>query len=232
MNALSHQVLAPASSFALLTFVAALAVTGCSSVTPASGLETRANGLSAASSNVCHAKACGADCTPAGSDEPFNCDAMGQCIATGQPLGCEAGAGACPEFLGDCITGHLPADLDGDGCIDGCAPFVSGRVLFPQGWTPGAAPAEGVVEVLDVTLADAPSIAVGSTKIIAANGASLAFQVLVTKVVANRSYAVRVHIDTDKDHQVSKGDLITMESYPVLTNGYGTTTDVTVRPVP
>ena len=36
----------------------------------------------------CAAKACGADCTPEGSDEPFNCNAAGACVAVGAPLGC------------------------------------------------------------------------------------------------------------------------------------------------
>ncbi len=38
---------------------------------------------------ACIAKACGADCTPAGSDEPFQCAASGACVATGQSLGCQ-----------------------------------------------------------------------------------------------------------------------------------------------
>jgi hypothetical protein len=39
-------------------------------------------------------------------------------VAAGQPLDCKK----CPEFHGDCMQGHVPADLDGDGCIDGCKP--------------------------------------------------------------------------------------------------------------
>lgn len=37
----------------------------------------------------CVGKVCGADCTPAASDEPFNCNAAGQCVVTGTPLGCD-----------------------------------------------------------------------------------------------------------------------------------------------
>ena len=66
----------------------------------------------------CTGKACGTDCSPSGSDEPFNCNARGQCVATGADLGCAPPK--CPEFLGDCREGDGPADLDGDGCIDGC----------------------------------------------------------------------------------------------------------------
>jgi uncharacterized lipoprotein YbaY len=34
------------------------------------------------------------------------------------------------------------------------------------------------------------------------------------------SYVVRVHVDVDEDGQISRGDYITMESYPVLTFGH------------
>lgn len=74
----------------------------------------------AAVSKECAGKACGVDCTPPGSDEPFNCNSAGQCLATGQALGC--GTKTCLPFVGDCIKGQEPADLDGDGCIDGCKP--------------------------------------------------------------------------------------------------------------
>ena len=40
-------------------------------------------------------------------------------------------------------------------------------------------------------------------------------------------YAVRVHVDIDGDGQVSRGDYLNMESYPVLT--YGHPSRVTVR---
>lgn len=64
----------------------------------------------------CSGKVCGADCSAPGSDEPFNCNQAGQCVVnTGQKL-----CGVCPEFVGDCREGDVPADLDGDGCIDGC----------------------------------------------------------------------------------------------------------------
>lgn len=101
-------------------FAAALvASTACSSSTP----DTRAPGGSSsnlegsAGADVCSGKACGVDCTPSGSDEPFNCNASGQCVSAGNDLGCK-----CPEFVGDCTAGTAPADRDGDGCVDGCAP--------------------------------------------------------------------------------------------------------------
>jgi hypothetical protein len=34
----------------------------------------------------------------------------------------------CPEFLGECTLGTLPADLNGDGCIDGCLAEAPSKV--------------------------------------------------------------------------------------------------------
>jgi len=45
------------------------------------------------------------------------------------------------------------------------------------------------------------------------------------------SYAVRAHVDLDGDGQVSRGDYISMESYPVLTYGYPHQVAVRVREV-
>jgi uncharacterized lipoprotein YbaY len=45
------------------------------------------------------------------------------------------------------------------------------------------------------------------------------------------SYAVRVHVDVDGDGQVSRGDYINMESYPVLTFGHPNQVTVHVREV-
>ncbi len=85
----------------------------------ATGPAVSAPASSPAPAPECDGRACGADCSPPGSDEPFNCNAAHQCVATGAPLACKA----CPEFLGDCRVGDEPADLDGDGCIDGCRPI-------------------------------------------------------------------------------------------------------------
>jgi uncharacterized lipoprotein YbaY len=44
-------------------------------------------------------------------------------------------------------------------------------------------------------------------------------------------YIVSVHIDVDGDRQVSQGDYINMESYPVLTSGYSNQISMCVRQV-
>lgn len=78
-------------AFALFTVVSACAgktETSTSTVEPSVVPEEDA-GSGPAPEPTCTGKACGVDCTPAGSDEPFNCNAAGQCVATGAPLGCE-----------------------------------------------------------------------------------------------------------------------------------------------
>ncbi len=114
----------PRFSFASLLVLSALglaAVTGCSSDPSAPApAETAGNQSSSSTSTPrdpsCVGKLCGADCSPAGSDEPFNCTYAGACLATPVELDCKK----CPEFLADCAKGQSPADADGDGCIDSC----------------------------------------------------------------------------------------------------------------
>ena len=45
------------------------------------------------------------------------------------------------------------------------------------------------------------------------------------------SYAVRVHIDIDGNGVVSKGDFISMQSYPVITFGYPREVSILVRQI-
>ena len=45
------------------------------------------------------------------------------------------------------------------------------------------------------------------------------------------SYVVRIHVDIDGDQEVSRGDYITTQSYPVLTFGYPNKLTVQVRQV-
>lgn len=45
------------------------------------------------------------------------------------------------------------------------------------------------------------------------------------------SYSLRVHVDVDGDGQISRGDYISMVSYPVLTFGYPNHATIQVREV-
>ncbi|MBL8145990.1 MAG: hypothetical protein JNL34_06370, partial [Anaerolineae bacterium] len=46
-----------------------------------------------------------------------------------------------------------------------------------------------------------------------------------------RLYSVRAHIATSGSGEVERGDYITMQSYPVLTRGYGNRVTLAVRRV-
>ena len=112
-----------------LTFVGlSIAFTGCSDEAPQSGednLTSSCSGAQLDDSGVCRNdsgrfapksccptppvscedKACGVDCTPQGSDEPFNCNASGECVAAGADLGCEEDACAEKACGVDCTPG-------------------------------------------------------------------------------------------------------------------------------
>lgn len=45
------------------------------------------------------------------------------------------------------------------------------------------------------------------------------------------TYSIRVHGDVDNDGKISKGDLITVQSYPVLTHGYPDNILITLKEV-
>lgn len=112
----------PTLSFASLSFAAlvGIAAFGCGAKTEEPvGTPTNESGV--VGQGPCANRACGVDCTPAGADEPFHCNSVGKCVATGEALGCTA----CPAFLGDCPAGTAPADGDGDGCIDTCKPVAN-----------------------------------------------------------------------------------------------------------
>ena len=44
-------------------------------------------------------------------------------------------------------------------------------------------------------------------------------------------YVIAAHADLDGDGEVSRGDYVTMQSYPVLTRGYPTNVDLELREV-
>ena len=83
------------------------------------GGTSSASGQSGASTE-CTGKVCGQDCSPPGSDEPFNCTGDGQCV-TG--------------FVGDCtgvVTGGA-AGVGGGGASQACIGKVCGQDCSPPG---------------------------------------------------------------------------------------------------
>ncbi len=83
----------------------------------------------------------------------------------------------------------------------------------------GERPPAGVpvrIEARDISLADAEPDAVGQAQgeVVAGNGSRLA-SIPITVVRHPATGTIWVHVDCDRNGRVSKGDLITMESFPI-----------------
>lgn len=114
------------------------------------------------------------------------------------------------------------------------APLLTGDVVF-----------EGVrafrdarvrVTLEDVSRTDAASTVVSEVVVDGVShdpdaGETLAFSLPGALPDDRASYTVRVHVDVDRDGLVSRGDYLTMESFPVLTHGYPNRVTVRVREV-
>jgi putative lipoprotein len=100
---------------------------------------------------------------------------------------------------------------------------VRGEVLVPLD-----APtelAELVVQVEDVSRADAPTVVVGEQRqqgVTLEGGAVLLFEIEIPAdlVDPSHTYSVRVHGDASGSGQVEVGDLVSTQSHPVLTHGF------------
>ena len=92
------------------------------------------------------------------------------------------------------------------------------------------------VRLLDVTFTDAPSRTVAEQVLTLARGRAgerrLAFSLELETIDSHRTYIVSAHADLDGDGSISRGDWMTMESYPVLTLGNADRVDVIVKRVP
>ena len=115
------------------------------------------------------------------------------------------------------------------------APLVKGRVRFDEDAPPFTG-ATMYVRLENMTLADRTSEVVGDYV-----ERDVAFDPKTAKVLSfaiagkapdpRASYAVRVHIDIDGDGEVSRGDFISMQSYPVITFGHPSEVSILVRQV-
>jgi len=99
---------------------------------------------------------------------------------------------------------------------------VSGVVDVPPGMVPKEAPIV-TVRVEDTSRSDAPSKIVGEQRMdrvpLDPAGTRLPFAVDVPAGLIERRgrYTVRVHIDVSGSGEVSEGDFVSTQSYPVLT---------------
>jgi putative lipoprotein len=110
---------------------------------------------------------------------------------------------------------------------------VRGEILIPGADVPPEA-AEVVVQVEDVSRADAPSVVVGEkrlgrVRLEASQAVPFEVEVPADRVDPSASYSLRVHVDTSGSGQVEPGDLLTTQSHPVLTRGYGNQASVEVQ---
>lgn len=115
------------------------------------------------------------------------------------------------------------------------ARVVRGEIELPSD-AEAVLPARVVVDVEDISRADAPSQLVARLQLETGElkGSDLipfSLEVPADALDERHLYSVRVHVDMSGSGEIEKGDYITMQTYPVLTRGYGDKTRVAVRKV-
>ena len=103
------------------------------------------------------------------------------------------------------------------------AVLVSGQVILNE--IRSFSGATVYVRLEDVTRADVPSVVVAEQIIqdvsySADNQQEIAFLLTGMAPDPRARYNVRVHVDVDGDERISQGDYLSMQSYPVLTDGH------------
>ena len=112
---------------------------------------------------------------------------------------------------------------------------LSGKIVF-EADTHAFEGAVVHIRVEDVTRVDATAVRVAE-KVLqpvshpAGSTRGPEFQMPVHLPDPTAHYSVRVHVDVDGDGQVSRGDFISTQSYPVLTRGHPNYIEVKVRQV-
>jgi uncharacterized lipoprotein YbaY len=114
-------------------------------------------------------------------------------------------------------------------------PLVKGKITFEE----VAPPFRGAtmhVRLESITAADVASEAVADyverdVAFDPKTSSDLSFAIAGNAPDPRASYAVRVHIDIDGDGEVSQGDFISMQSYPVITFGHPREVTILVRQV-
>lgn len=110
--------------------------------------------------------------------------------------------------------------------------LVRGEIMLPHDVTPFT-PAHVLIELEDISRADAPSQVMARLLLAPRELREddlIPFTIEVTASALNEQhlYSIRVHIDASGSGQVERGDYITVQSYPVLTRGYGDNVRVAV----
>ena len=112
---------------------------------------------------------------------------------------------------------------------------VRGEIVLPETPVP-AGSADVAVYVEDISRADAPATVIGQQiqKGVAARpGARIPFTIEIpAKLIQDKSlYSIRAHIDVSGSGDVTVGDFVSTETYPVLSRGHGASATVKVRRV-
>jgi uncharacterized lipoprotein YbaY len=110
-----------------------------------------------------------------------------------------------------------------------------GRITFEE-WAGAFSHATVVVRLVDTTYADAPAEVVAEyvrrdVDFDPRNETGLPFELDGPEPNPRAHYTVEAHIDLDGDGTVSRGDLLTMQSYPVLTFGCARDVNILVEQV-
>lgn len=113
--------------------------------------------------------------------------------------------------------------------------LVQGDIALPPD-TLSVRPTCVLVALEDISRADAPSLSVVQRRLVigelhAREAIPFVLEVPAGALDQRHLYSVRVHVDISGSGTVERGDFITVQTYPVLTRGYGNTVHVTVRRV-
>ena len=88
-----------------------------------------------------------------------------------------------------------------------------------------------LIEVRDVSLADAPSVVVAEQRLtnvaLKPNG-QIGFKLAVPEVASNRTLSLRAHVSIDGSGLAKSGDLLTTASYSIPTAGASGSLQVSV----
>lgn len=96
--------------------------------------------------------------------------------------------------------------------------------------------AELLVQIEDVSRADAPSKVVAEKRIPNPKlepGEAVPFELEVPEEAIDEKaiYSVRAHVDVSGSGEVEEGDLLSTRSYPVITRGYSEEARIEVRQI-
>ena len=113
--------------------------------------------------------------------------------------------------------------------------LVSGHIILDEDET--FSDATVYIRVEDVTLQDVSSEVIATQTISnvnlnsTTNKEGIKFSINKEKIDynPNHSYSISVHVDVNNDSEISTGDFITVENYPVLTHGHPSFLTVKVK---